>query len=128
VAHLVDDMQVSHPVIGLLTRRPAHLDRVSMQPRRTVQPIGVVEHGLCRRVQIGPAALPGRGRAVPLLVEPCRTHPEQQAADGVWHPVAGPLVSDEVGHAHLVASFTHMTTDRLSHRNDSRSVLPALRS
>src|SRR4051794_36207421 len=35
------------------------------------------------------------------------------------HPVEGPLVGDEAGHAHFVASFTHRTTDRLS---TSRSI------
>ena len=29
------------------------------------------------------------------------------------HPVEGPLVGDEAGHTHFVASFTHRTTDRL---------------
>jgi hypothetical protein len=35
------------------------------------------------------------------------------------HPVHGPLVGDEPGHAHLVASLTHRTTDRF---NASRSI------
>src|SRR4051794_39136287 len=63
------------------------------------------------RVQTTPSRGPG-GAAQP-LVEPRDAHPEQRADDRVWHPVAGPLVGDEAGHAHFVASLTHRTTDRL---------------
>jgi hypothetical protein len=39
----------------------------------------------------------------------------------VRHPVHGPLVGDEAGHAHLVASLTHRTTDRFKTSRSIRS-------
>ena len=39
-------------------------------------------------------------------------------------PVEGPLVGDEARHAHLVASFTHRTTDRLRTSRSIRSSQP----
>src|SRR5215813_4460553 len=53
------------------------------------------------------------------FVEPGDADPEDAAADRVWHPEAGPLLGDEAGHAHLVASFTHKTTKRV---RTSRSI------
>ena len=66
-----------------------------------------------RGVDLGAPPLGRRGRAGDPLVEPGQRHPEQGAGDRVRHPVEGPLVGDEAGHAHFVASFTHRTTDRL---------------
>jgi hypothetical protein len=39
----------------------------------------------------------------------------------VRHPVHGPLVGDEAGHAHFVASLTHRTTDRFKTSRSIRS-------
>src|SRR3954466_3313279 len=99
-----------------------------------MQPTGLAERGpdgtidrvaapVPRRVQTTRSR--GSGRAAQPLVEPRDAHPEQRADDRVWHPVAGPLVGDEAGHAHFVASFTHRTTDRLrTSRSIRRSAFP----
>jgi hypothetical protein len=68
-----------------------------------------------RRVEPGPAQLDRRGNPGPVLplVKPRLRHVQRPARDRVRHAVAGPLVGDERGQAHRVASFTHRTTDRL---------------
>src|SRR3954466_2683021 len=102
-----------------------------------MQPTGLAERGpdgtidrvaapVPRRVQTTRSR--GSGRAAQPLVEPRDTDPEQRADDRVWHPVAGPLVGDEAGHAHFVASFTHRTTDRLSTSRSIRSSAFSARS
>ena len=58
------------------------------------------------------------------LLEPGHRDPEYRAAHHVWHPVRGPLVSDEACHAHLVASFTHRTADRFKRRASSAARRP----
>src|SRR5829696_9933770 len=88
----------------------------------------VVKHGLDRRVDLGPPPLPRRGWPVPPLVEPGQGHPQQQAGQCVRHPIVGPLVGDEAGHAHFVASFTHRTTDRLRTSRSIRSSAFSARS
>src|ERR1700750_3238210 len=64
-------------------------------------------------IELGAAALPECLLTVDPLVEPRDAHTEDRAGHRVWHPVKGPLVGDEACHAHLVASFTHRTTERL---------------
>src|SRR5437764_778102 len=55
------------------------------------------------------------------LVEPGLRHSQSPASDRVRHVVAGPLVGDEHGQSHRVASFTHRTTDRLRTSRSIRS-------
>src|SRR3954451_8795694 len=121
----------------LLADLPAHSTQIVDQPGRAVQPPRLAErdpHGpvdgvaapVPRRVQAA-----GRGRptrATEPLVEPRQADAEQGAADGVWHPVAGPLVGDEACHAHFVASLTHRTTDRLRTSRSIRSSATSTRS
>jgi len=80
------------------------------------------------RCSLGPPALARRGLAVQPLVEPRDRHPQQGASQRVWHPVEGPLVGDEACHAHLVASFTHRTTDRLRTSRSIRSSATSARN
>src|SRR4051812_39364851 len=112
----------------LLRHRPTGLAQVAHQPGRSVQPAPRLErlgHGL---VDLGTTPLAGRRGAVDPLVEPGLRHPEQGAGDRVRHPVVGPLVGDEAGHAHFVASFTHPTTDRLRTSRSMRSSAFSARS
>src|SRR3954470_19260281 len=103
-----------------------------MQPRRAMQPPRGLEGRGDGGVDVG-AALLGRGvrarlLALDPLVEPGQGDAQQQAGQGVWHLVVGPLVGDEAGHAHFVASFTHRTTDRLSTSRSIRSSATSARS
>src|SRR6185369_10358987 len=72
-------------------------------------------------IELGAAALPVSRLTVDPLVEPRDAHTEDRAGHRVWHPVKGPLVGDEACHAHLVASFTHRTTERLRTSRSIRS-------
>src|ERR1700750_567655 len=78
-------------------------------------------------IELGAAALPVSRVTVDPLVEPRDAHTEDRAGHRVWHPVKGPLVGDEACHAHLVASFTHRTTERLRTSRSIRSSAPSAR-
>jgi hypothetical protein len=67
-------------------------------------------------VELATPLLTTGGLTVDPLVEPGEADPEDAAADRVWHPERGPLVGDEAGHAHLVASFTHNAERRIMPR------------
>ena len=114
----------------LLTDPPPGLAQVLVQAGGPMPALSLPERNRHRLVQGLPAPVPGgeqpRGGAHPggpgdPLVEPRRRYPEQGTRPRVWHPVAGPLVSDEACHAHFVASFTHRTTDRLRTSRSIRS-------
>src|SRR3954447_10965839 len=79
------------------------------------------------QITTGPvSALNPQARRPPLTMQwPCT---QQGAGERVRHPVEGPLVGDEAGHAHFVASFTHRTTDRLRTSRSIRSSAFSARS
>src|SRR6516164_5870888 len=110
------------------TDLPALLEQVGVDARRTVAALGGREQLGHPRVQLGAATLLVGGFAVCPLVEPGDAHAQDGAARRVWHPVEGPLVGDEAGHAHFVASFTHRTTDRLRTSRSIRSSATSARS
>src|SRR3954470_9944662 len=119
-AHRVRDRLLGHD--------PARVAQIGVQPRRTVQPPRLLERLGHGGVDLAPSLLARRRRALEPLVEPRERDPEQGAGERVRHPVEGPLVGDEAGHAHFVASFTHRTTDRLSTSRSIRSSAFSARS
>src|SRR5271155_748786 len=54
-------------------------------------------------------------------MEPGEADPQDRAGQGMRHPVHGPLVGDEAGQHHFVASLTQRTTDRFKTSRSIRS-------
>src|SRR6476659_571644 len=100
---------------------PALGAQISVNARRAIGAAGGLEQLPHPLVELGAPALPIGGPATQPLMQPRDADPEEGAGQCVWHPVHGPLVGDEVGHAHFVASRTHRTTDRFKTSRSIRS-------